>query len=147
MEGTRGFHQVKSVFVDKISLYVRNLSCYCKFCSNGGDGPCDNEIYFAPFTFIYLEPCNLGGAQANVDSILELEMDRKALTTTLEVGDHFEIIAEEIIKDQIFGVSFEKNHYMLWKRKGKLIIGGKWCFKENKLSLEDIINNISCHSA
>jgi hypothetical protein len=44
------------------------------------------------------------------------------------------------MKDQIFGFSFVKNHYMLWKRKGKLIVGGRWCFKENKLSLEDITN-------
>jgi len=34
-----------------------------------------------------------------------------------------------------------KNHCMLWKRKGNLIVGGRWCFKGNRLSLEDITNN------
>jgi hypothetical protein len=75
VEGTRGFHQVKSVGLDKISFCVQNLSYFCKFCSNGKDGPCDNEAYVAPFTFIHLEPCNLGGGQANMELVHELEMD------------------------------------------------------------------------
>jgi hypothetical protein len=29
---------------------------------------------------------------------------------------------------------------MLWERKGKLIVRGKWCFKENRFSLEDSTN-------
>jgi hypothetical protein len=42
-----------------------------------------------------LEPCNLVDAQEDVESILELEMDREALTTTLEVGDHFAVVVDE----------------------------------------------------
>jgi len=45
------------------------------------------------------------------------------------------------MNNQIFKFSFVKNHYMLWKRKGKLIVGGMWCFKVNIYSLEDITNN------
>ncbi len=128
--------------LDKISLCVQNLSCFYKCCSNGKDGPCDNEAYITPFTFIHLEPCNARDAQAYVESIPELEMDWEALVTTLEVGHHFAIIVKEGNNEgSNFGLSFVKNHYMLWKRKGKLIVGGKWCFKENRLSLEDISNN------
>ncbi len=36
--------------LDKIFFHVQNLSCFCKFCSNGRDGPCDNEAYVVPFT-------------------------------------------------------------------------------------------------
>ncbi len=81
--------------LDKISLCVQNLSCFCKFCSNGKDGPCDNEAYIAPFTFICLEPCNASDAQANVESNFELEMDWEALVATLEVGHHFAIKTKE----------------------------------------------------
>jgi hypothetical protein len=38
------------VGLDKIFFHVQNLSCFCKFCSNGRDGPCDNEAYVVPFT-------------------------------------------------------------------------------------------------
>jgi hypothetical protein len=41
VEGTQSFHQIKSVGLDKISFCVHTLSCFCKFCSNGGNGPCD----------------------------------------------------------------------------------------------------------
>jgi hypothetical protein len=95
VEGTRGFHQVKSVGLDKISFRVQNLSCFCKFCSNGGDGPCDNEAYIAPFTFIHLEPCNPSDAQTDVESIPKLKMDQEALVATLEIGDHLAVVAEE----------------------------------------------------
>jgi hypothetical protein len=36
-----------------------------------------------------LEPCNLGGGQANMELVHELEMDWEAFATTLEVGNHF----------------------------------------------------------
>jgi hypothetical protein len=84
-EGTQGFHQVKSVGLDKIFLRVQKF-CFCKFCFDGKDGPCDNEAYVAPFTFIHLEPCNPSDAQTNVESIFELKMDWEALVATFEVG-------------------------------------------------------------
>jgi hypothetical protein len=48
-----------------------------------------------PFNFVQLEPCNANDAHANVDFVLHLESDQEALTTTLEVGDHFVVIVEE----------------------------------------------------
>jgi hypothetical protein len=73
----------------------------------------------------------------------------EVLIATFEVGHHFAIaVKKETMRDQIFGFSFVKNHCMLWKMKGKLIVKGKWCFKENKLSLENITNNkegAQCH--
>ncbi len=95
MESTQGFHQVKNVGLDKIFFCVQNLSCFCKFCSDGKDGPCDSEAYIAPFTFIHLEPCNASDAQADGESIPKLEMDLEALVTTLEVGHHVAIIAKK----------------------------------------------------
>jgi hypothetical protein len=58
VEGTCNFHQVKSIGLDKISLHVWNLSCFCRFYFEGGDGPYENEAYVLPFNFIHLEPCN-----------------------------------------------------------------------------------------
>jgi hypothetical protein len=43
VEGMRGFHQIKNVGLDKIFFHVQNLSCFCKFCIDGEDGPCDSE--------------------------------------------------------------------------------------------------------
>ena len=39
------------------SLQVRDLSCFCKFCMDGGDGPCNNAAYVLGFMLIGLEPC------------------------------------------------------------------------------------------
>jgi hypothetical protein len=63
--------------------------------SNGGDSPCDNETYIAPFNLVHLEPYNASDAQADVELVLEVERDQKALAVTFEVGDHFAIVVEE----------------------------------------------------
>ena len=57
VDGTRSFHQVRSVNLEGTSLQVRDLSCFCKFCIDGGDGPCNNATYVMGFLLIRLEPC------------------------------------------------------------------------------------------
>ncbi len=42
-----------------------------------------------------LEPYNAGDAQTNVELVLEVEKDQKALVVILEVGDHFAIMVKE----------------------------------------------------
>jgi hypothetical protein len=49
---TRNLHQVCSVGLDKISLQVQTLFCFCRFCTNGGDGPCDHVDYVPRFNLI-----------------------------------------------------------------------------------------------
>jgi hypothetical protein len=95
MEGAQNFHQVKSVGLDKKHLHVQNLSCFWKLCSDNGDGPCANETYVAPFNFVWLKPYNANDACEDVNFVLHLESDWEVLTTILEVGDHFVVIAKE----------------------------------------------------
>jgi hypothetical protein len=84
-----------------------------------------------------------------LEPILELELDLEALVATFVVVNHFVVVAEEGNNEGLdFWISFVKNHCMLWKRKGNLIVGGRWCFKGNRLSMEDITNNkegAQCH--
>jgi hypothetical protein len=94
--GTRSFHQVRSVGLDKISLLVRNLSCFCRFCTIGGDGPCDSVAYVPAYNLIRLEPCRIQDAYMDGEAEPSIGgFDRQALATTLEVGDHFAVVAEE----------------------------------------------------
>jgi hypothetical protein len=126
------------------------LSCFCKFCSNNGDGPSDNETYVAPFNFVWLEPCNANDAHANVDFVFHLKSNREALTTILEVGDHFVVIVEE---GNMEGCDFwiliceEPLHEVEEEMKKDNWV--RWCIKENKLSSEGTINNKAralCHT-
>ena len=58
VDRTRSFHQVHNVNLEGTSLQVRDLSCFCKFCMDGGDGPCNNAAYVLGFLLIRLEPYN-----------------------------------------------------------------------------------------
>ncbi len=114
MEGTRSFHQVKSVSLDKTSLFVCTLSCFCKFCSNGGDVPCDNEAYIAPFNLVWLKPYNANDAHANLKFVPQLEIDQEVVAATIQVQDHFAIMIKEGNSEgSNFGFLFVRNHCML----------------------------------
>jgi hypothetical protein len=77
-----------------------------------------------------------------LELVLEVERDQEALVVTLEVGDHFIVVAKEG-NDEGFEfwilVCVEPLH--LLKKSIKLIARVKWCFKGNILSLEGITNN------
>lgn len=68
-------------------------------CVDGGDGPCANATHVMKYDLVSLEPCNSIG---NTDESDELEDETKQLVSndverlasTLEVGDHFAILAE-----------------------------------------------------
>lgn len=49
-------HQVCNVGLDKISLQTWNLSYFCKFYIDGGDGPCDHIKYVPKYDLIQLVP-------------------------------------------------------------------------------------------
>jgi hypothetical protein len=57
VDGTRSFHQVRSVNLEGTFLQVRDFSCFCKFCMDGRDGPCDNVAYVHGFVMVRLELC------------------------------------------------------------------------------------------
>jgi hypothetical protein len=57
--GTHTLHQVCNVGLDKILLQTQNLSCFCKFCIDGGDVPCDHVNYVSRFDLIWFVPCKL----------------------------------------------------------------------------------------
>jgi hypothetical protein len=81
---------------DKISLRLRNLSCFCRLCTIGSDGLCDSISYVPAYNLIRLEPCRVQDAQ--MDGRPESSIrgtNRQALAATLEVGDHFVVVAEE----------------------------------------------------
>jgi hypothetical protein len=94
IKGTRNFHQVKSVGLDKIFFLVHNLSCFCKYCCDGGDGPCENEAYVAPFNLIHLKPYNPLDECLDVEHVHQLLKDQKVLTTTIKVGDNFAVLVD-----------------------------------------------------
>jgi hypothetical protein len=68
-----GFHQAKGVGLDKISFHVWNLSCFLRYCLDGGDGPCDNETHIALFGFVNLEPYNASDAQVDVEPMFQVK--------------------------------------------------------------------------
>jgi Zn/Cd-binding protein ZinT len=68
---------------------------FCKFCFDGGNGPCDNEAYVAPFNLAWLKIYNANDAHENVEFVFQLEIDQEALVVIIEVGDHFAIVVEE----------------------------------------------------
>lgn len=117
-EATQCFHQIKSVGLDKIPFRVRALFCFCRFCFNGGNGPCDNEAYIAPFNLVQLEPCNANDAHVDVEFVPQLEINWEALVATIEAGDHFVVVAKkENSEGSDFGLLFVRNHCQLWRRK------------------------------
>jgi hypothetical protein len=78
-------------------LQIQNLSCFfCKFYTNGGDGPCDHLDYVPRFFFIWLRPCRLEDVrnEAKEDNCL-ISNDREMLVATLNVAEHFVVIAME----------------------------------------------------
>jgi hypothetical protein len=104
--------------LDKTSFRVRTLSCFYKFCSNGGDVPCDNEAYIAPFNLVQLKPYNANDAHANVEFVPQLETNQEVVAATIEVQDHFAIMVEEGNSEgSDFWILIVRNHCMMWKRK------------------------------
>lgn len=103
VEGTRSFHQVRSVGLEGTSLQTRRLSCFCKFCLDGGDGPCDSAGFVEPFTLIRLEPCEPQTLTRRDRARLDAQETRlhphmsarESLAATLEVGDHFAVLADD----------------------------------------------------
>jgi hypothetical protein len=58
IEGSKSKHSIRSVcHLNKTLLHFCELSCFCKFCLDGGDGPCDNEIHATTFDLMTLEHC------------------------------------------------------------------------------------------
>ncbi len=91
--GMQNLHQVCSVGLNKFLLQTWNLSCFCKFCTNGGDGPCDHIKYVPKYDFIRLVPCRPKDVINELDehNIL-INNDQEMLVATLNVGDHFIVI-------------------------------------------------------
>lgn len=75
------------------------------FCStNGGDGPCDHANYVNRFNLIYMVPCRLEDARDEVeDDNTFIGNDHEMLAMSLNVGEHFTIIAT---KDNLEGDDF-----------------------------------------
>ena len=103
VDGTRSFHQVRSVNLEGTSLQVRDLSYFCKFCMDGGDGPYDNATYVPAFILIRLKPCETTTESWQERGRREIEERRihprmtaaEACAAILEVGDHFAVLADE----------------------------------------------------
>lgn len=91
---THNLHQVCNVGFEKISLQVQNLFCFCRFCTNGGDGPCDHVDYVPRFNLIQLVACRLEDVWNEIDDNCLIGDDREILlAASLNVGEHFIIIA------------------------------------------------------
>ncbi len=77
---------------------------FCKFCTDGDDGPCDHFDYVLGFSLIRLVPCRLEDVkdETTEDNCL-INNDKEMLVATLNVGEHFAIIT---IEDNIEGDDF-----------------------------------------
>jgi len=77
--------------VNKTLLCVRELFWFCKFCVDGGDGPCDNHSHVQPWDLVALEPC------FPIDDRCDLEMNDmwevspggETLAACLKIGNYF----------------------------------------------------------
>jgi hypothetical protein len=79
IEGTRSMHSVRSVGpANNVLLQVRNYSCFCSSCVQGGGEPCPNHKYAEPWKLVALEPV----------------ATEEAIQKGLCVGDHFAIFAD-----------------------------------------------------
>jgi hypothetical protein len=152
VEGTRSFHQVRSVGLDMISLQVRTLSCFCSFCQDGGDGPCDNAAYVEAYKLIRIEPCNIDDVRADVEHVDVIgEGDREAIVACLEVGDHFAVVADEgnsedadfwiLITEQTLHAVEEESREDCWGQKvykGEQIVVGRY-YKQQGRSMRSYV--------
>ncbi len=79
------------------------LSCFYKFCVDGGDGPCDNYTHVQPWDLVALEPCSYIDARCDPDinDMREVSHDGESLVACLEVNDYFVIVATDDVKDNV----------------------------------------------
>ncbi len=122
-------HQVRNVGLNKISLYIWNFSCFCKFCIDGGDGPCDHLDYVPRFSLIRLVPCRPKDVKNKIkeDNCL-ISNDREMLVNILQ-----SLLWKIISKVMTFGYLYVKKLWLWLKRSARLIIKGRKYIRENKL--------------
>ncbi len=92
VNGSISKHTIWFVFhLNKALLHVHALSCFCKYCRDGGDGPCDNYIHVQPWDLVTLEHCSPidVGCDPKTDDRWEVSHDGESLATCLKVGDYF----------------------------------------------------------
>jgi len=72
------------------------LSCFCKFYTNGGGGPCGHLDFVPRFSLIQLVPCRPEDVRNKIEEDnYVINNDREMLAVTLNVGEHFAVIAME----------------------------------------------------
>jgi hypothetical protein len=104
VSGSRSKHAIHSIFhLNKTLLHVRELSCFYKFCVDGGDGPCDNYTHVQPWDLMALEPYSSIDVRCDpdIDDMREVSHDGESLVACLEVGDYFVITATNDVKDNV----------------------------------------------
>ncbi len=91
VDGSRSKYAIQSVsHVNKTLLCVRELSWFCKFCVDGGDGPCDNHSHVQPWDLLALEPCSPIDDRCDLETndTWEVSHDGETLAACLEIGDY-----------------------------------------------------------
>ncbi len=118
VSGSRSKHVICSVsHLIKTLLHVQELSCFCKFCVDGGDGPYDNYTHVQPWDLVTLEPCSAIDVRCDliIDDMWQVSHDGESLTTCLEVGDYFVVVATNDVEECWFWVLMctEKLHMVI----------------------------------
>jgi hypothetical protein len=74
--------------LNKTLQHVHELYYFCKYCVNGGDGPCDNYIHVRPWDLVTLEPCSPIDVRCDLDihDRWQVSHDGESLTACVEVG-------------------------------------------------------------
>ncbi len=82
---------------------MRELFCFCKYCVNGVDGPCDNYTHVQPWDLVTLEPCSPIDAWCDleIDDKWEVSHDGESLITCLEIGECFVVIITDDAQNNV----------------------------------------------
>ncbi len=82
---------------------MRELFCFCKYCVNGGDGPCDNYTHVQPWDLVTLEPCSPIDAWCDLETNdkWEVSHDGESLITYLEIGECFVVVITDDAQNSV----------------------------------------------
>lgn len=97
INGSRSMHSIRSVGPQNNTLLqVRDFSCFCSFCLYSEGVSCCSAAFVKPWKVVTLVPTSSIEAmqEEDLDQEWEVEDDSHDLAMSLEIGDHFAILAD-----------------------------------------------------
>lgn len=96
--GTRKLHSVMATNVNNLtSLLVKELACFCEFCTDNTWDSCPNRRWTGAWTMKILQPQNTEFVRNQMlsdwDGLWSYGVERDLLAQTLDVGNNFAVNA------------------------------------------------------